>query len=207
MIKLITAVEPLEKGRRAIYINGELAFVLYRCELARFKLNAGDEADEELLSRIEGEVLLPRAEKRVLYLLQKKDYTRHELEEKLRAGKYPQEVIDGAIDYAESFGYVDDADYARRFLECYMGRMSEGRIRQKLMQKGLSREELEEAFEHYRKEHPDKEEEERELILKLLNNRHYDPETADPKEKQKQYAFLMRRGFKSSDILSALKGA
>ncbi len=42
------------------------------------------------------------------------------------------------------------------------------------------------------------------MIEKLLQKRHYMRETADIKEQQRTYAFLMRKGFSSEAIRSAM---
>ena len=46
---------------------------------------------------------------------------------------------------------------------------------------------------------------EKELIIKLLEKRHYDFENADFDEKQKQIRYLMGKGFSFDSIHSALK--
>lgn len=42
-------------------------------------------------------------------------------------------------------------------------------------------------------------------IRQLLEKKHYEPKECDRKEQQKIYQYLMRRGFKSSDILHVMK--
>jgi regulatory protein len=46
---------------------------------------------------------------------------------------------------------------------------------------------------------------ERELIINLLEKRHYDFENADFEEKQKQIRYLLGKGFSYDSIHSALK--
>ena len=46
---------------------------------------------------------------------------------------------------------------------------------------------------------------EKKHIAKLLEKKHYDPDNCDEKEFHRIYQFLMRRGFKSSQILSAMR--
>lgn len=48
------------------------------------------------------------------------------------------------------------------------------------------------------------ESDEMQQICELLEKRHYDRTQADDREKRRMYQFLMRRGFKSRDILSAM---
>ena len=45
----------------------------------------------------------------------------------------------------------------------------------------------------------------RRKIAEILKKRHYNPEQPDAKEMQKQYGYLMRRGYKSEDILRVMK--
>ena len=68
-----------------------------------------------------------------------------------------------------------------------------------LFGKGIPRELIEQALEE---EYVSKEDDK---ILEILRKRHYSFVDADEKEQRKQYQYLMRHGFKSSDILKALK--
>ena len=46
---------------------------------------------------------------------------------------------------------------------------------------------------------------EQQKIMTLLEKKHYDPEQSDRKEQQRIYQFLMRRGYRSSDISHAMR--
>jgi regulatory protein len=63
-----------------------------------------------------------------------------------------------------------------------------------LLKKGIDKEVIDLALEE------EFEQSEEEMILQLLKKKHYDPSTADQKERNKMYRFLMQRGFRSSDI-------
>lgn len=68
-----------------------------------------------------------------------------------------------------------------------------------LLQKGIGKELIEQALEEeYQQEN------EQEQIRRWVEKKHYSGETADLKEKQKMYQFLMRKGFRSDDILHVL---
>ena len=99
----------------------------------------------------------------------------------------------------KSFHYLDDYRYACNMIRYSGERMSRGQLRQKLLSKGVPRNLIEAAMEEeYRAD-------EMNQIQKLLIKRKYDPEQNDQKGMQKTYQFLLRRGFKSSDILKAMK--
>ncbi len=202
----ITELKPLGKGRYEVYVNGEIAFVLYKGDLARYDLHAGDELEEGTRTQILEETLYQRAVNRVLFLLQSKDYTYHELEDKLRQGRYPSSVVDRALEEVQSYGYINDAGYAQRYVECYLERKSLGKIKQELIRRGIDRDTVDAAIEEGRRAQGEAEENiEQMQIRRLLEKRHFDAETADRKEKERQYAFLMRRGYSASDIMAVFR--
>ncbi|MDO4632370.1 MAG: regulatory protein RecX [Eubacteriales bacterium] len=145
--------------------------------------------------------LYKRAKLRCMHLLEKRDYTEKQLRDKLRNGKteYTEDMIDEAINYVKSFHYVDDDRYARRYIECMQKRKSRRVIAQELMQKGISREQIQEAEADVTPA------DEAALIREWMRKRRYDPATADLKEKQRFYAFLMRKGFRFDSIAEALR--
>lgn len=202
----VTELKPLGKGRYEVYLNGEVAFVLYKGDLARYDLHEGDELTAETREEIYSETLYKRALNRVLFLLQSKDYTYHELESKLYQGKYPAEIIKNALDEVQSYGYINDENYARRYVECYLERKSLGKIKQELLKRGISREILDTALEAGRELQAEAEENiEQSQIRRLLEKRHFDAQSADRKEVDRNYAFLMRRGYSSTDIRAVFR--
>lgn len=142
-----------------------------------------------------------RAKLRCMHLLEKRDYTEKELRQKLITGKteYTQEEMDIAIDYVKSFHYVDDGRYACKYIEAMNSRKSRRQIEQELYQKGVDRDLVQAAFEEVG-EIPEEEQ-----IARWMEKRHFDPTQADLKEKQKMYAFLARKGFRSEHIQRAMK--
>ena len=140
-----------------------------------------------------------RAKKRALYLLERMDRTEHQLREKLRASEYPEEVIDEAIDYVKSFHYIDDERYAETFTRYRKENMSRQQIKQKLMLKGVSKDIISNALEE------EYDVDESIHIRNLLEKKHFSYETADEVEFRRVYNYLLRRGFRSSDILKEMK--
>ena len=149
--------------------------------------------------------LLPkRAKLRCMNLLKSRSYTRKQLMEKLRAGKYPEEVIEEALSYVESYGYVNDAAYARSYVEDQIGKKGLRRIEEELLRKGVDREMIEEAVSQVQER--DGGQDETALIAALLEKRHFRPAEADLSEKRRMQAFLFRRGFSAEGIRRAMNG-
>lgn len=203
-IKVVTQIGELDKKRSKIYINQEFAFVLYNGEIKQYKLEAGQEVEDNIYYEIVTRVLPKRAKKRCLNLLQKKPYTEYKLREKLMEGFYTQDIIDDAIDYVKSFHYVDDYDYACQYIFYHKERESRRKIEEKLIQKGISKDVLKQAFED---SYEDEEQQKIELLQarRLLEKKKYNTESTDWKEKQKIYAFLVRKGIGNSVIRQVME--
>ena len=77
--------------------------------------------------------------------------------------------------------------------------MSRQQIKQKLMMKGVSKEIIANAIEE------EYDVDESVHIRNLLEKKHFSNESADDGEFRRVYNYLLRRGFRSSDILKEMK--
>ena len=197
--RIITRIEELDQKRCKVYIDQEFAFVLYKGEIAQYKLKPDMPIEDSTYHIIWKEILPKRAKKRSLNLLQKRDYTESKLREKLKQGHYPTEIIEEAIAYVKSFHYIDDYDYACQYIFYHKELESRKKMEEKLTIQGIDRDTLEQAF---RDSYDDEEQAEMEVwqAKKLLAKKKYDADTADWKEKKKIYAFLVRKGISNSII-------
>lgn len=139
-----------------------------------------------------------KAINRAMQLLTARDYTEKQLRDKLMAGNYEEQEISDALAYVKAFHYVDDARYADSYLEYYKDSRSYRRMETDLLKKGIAKEVICDCWEAKLAGGCDYDEGKQ--IRKLLEKRHFDPGTADYKEKQKTYAFLCRKGFDSEAI-------
>ncbi len=137
------------------------------------------------------------ARKKAMQLLERMDRTEQNLRKKLAEKEFTAEEIDDAVAYVKSFHYLDDVRYAETYVWFHSASKSRTRLFQDLLQKGVDKETasgvIEEAYEG----------DEDAQIKRLLEKKHYDP-GMERKEKQRIYAFLMRRGFPTAKILRAL---
>lgn len=192
---VVTKTEAVTKAKYKVYIDGQFAFVLYKGELSRYQVREGQEITEETCERIFAEVLRKRAKLRAMHLLNDMGRTESQLRMKLERDGYPAEIVGEALDYVKSFGYIDDLNYARSFIEGRKGKKSRKEIYMKLLEKGISSENIEEALEEcYEKEDASA------AILKLMEKRHFCPEEASREDRQKLTAYLVRRGFAYDDV-------
>lgn len=195
---IVTGLEPLSQKRIAVNVDGTFAFVLYKGEIRKYGIKEGEEIGECEWEEIMQELLPKRAKLRCMNLLKAREYTRRQMLDKLKAGKYPPQAIEEALRYVESYGYINDAAYAVRYIEANLSTRSRRRIEDDLQRKGVDKSIIEQAFNETA-ENGDVQNEE-EMILRLLEKKHYDQNNADYKEKQRMQAFLYRKGFSPGNI-------
>lgn len=199
---IITQITGVNKSRYRVYLDGQFAFILYKGELGRFRLAEGKEIEEESYRCIMEEILPKRAKLRCMNLLQSRDYTEKQLEEKLRQGEYPAHCIDEAVSYVKSYGYINDRNYAKTYIEYHIEERSKTRIETDLLRKGISKELIREVFEELKESGI--EQNETDMISVLLQKKGYQTGSATVDERQKMYGFLYRKGFSSDAIAKAL---
>lgn len=197
---IITNIEAVTKAKSRVYIDEQLAFVLYKGELSRYKIKKDEEISEEAYREIIDEVLTKRAKIRCIYLLKSMDRTEYQLRTKLKQGGYPEEAVNTAIEYVKNLHYIDDNRYAQYYIDGRTGSKSKQQITQDLLRRGISKELIQSIYEQKEPE------DETEQIRKWVEKKRVDLETADPKEINRLYGFLMRKGFQASDISKVIRG-
>lgn len=199
---MITEITAITKSRFRVVLDGEISFVLYKGELQRFHIRQDEELTEEAYQSIFREILPKRAKLRSMNLLKSRDYTKKQLEDKLKQGGYPQEIIAEAIAYVESYGYINDENYVRSFIEYNMQSKSRKRIENDLLQKGIGKEQITKAFAELEEE--GQKIDETAMIYNLLLKKNFCARNATYAEKQKMCGFLYRKGFHTDAISRAL---
>ena len=199
----ITEIVPVTKAKYRGVTDEQLAFMLYKGELSRYRLKENGELPVETFQEIFKEILVKRAKLRAMHLLTRMDYTEAELEKKLMKGEYTPQAVKIAMDYVRSYHYLDDERYVTRYLSTYQGRKSRRQMQFELERKGIPRELIRRGQEAMEDEEGCADE--TDMIRQLLEKRCRNPKEADEKEKRRHYGYLMRRGFTSSEIQSVFR--
>ena len=152
------------------------------------------------------EKLLQRCKERSLYLLTGTAKTERRLREKLeKSQRYTEDIIAKTIAFLKEYDYLNDYTYALRYLEENSGKRSLRDMKAKLFQRGVDCASLKEAIEAFQEKQREEESDpEREALLQCLEKKRRTLNLSDPKDKQKLYAFLMRKGFSYDLIREAL---
>ena len=195
----ITKIQALTKQKYRIFLDGESAFTVYKGELSRYHLEEGAVLPPEVYEELVNRVLKKRATLRAMHILERTDKTEAQLRRKLEESEYPKEAVESAIAYVTSYGYLDDRRYAEHYIEWKKQGKGKARLKMELVQKGISREIIEEVLESTDFG------ETREMIRQIILKKRKTNIPMNEKEKQRLYGFLMRKGFSSSDILAVMR--
>ncbi len=199
---IVTDIVEISKTKARVCVDEEISFALYKSELRKLAVKKDSELSSETYDRIMNEVLLKRAKLRCMNLLKSRDYSEYQLVTKLRQGLYPEEIIDAAVAYVVSYGYVDDVRYAQSYIQYASQSKSRRQIENDLMRKGISKENMEQAYAQCLEE--DSLAAEEELIHNLLEKKHFDRQNATYEERRKMVGFLYRRGFEPDQIYKVI---
>lgn len=196
----VTKIESVTKTKFKVYVDDQFAFVLYKGELSRYRIVAEQEITREIFQKIKEEVILKRAKLRALHLLNDMDRTESQLRTKLKQGLYPEDIVEQAIAYVKSFGYIGDASYARRYITSRQKSRSKKEIYAELCRKGVARDEIDAAMEECYEDI-----DETAAIKEILRKKRFDIQKATDLEKQKLYGYLARKGFSYDGIRQVIQ--
>ena len=184
-----------EKRDRLLILTDEVGcFPLNEKEAAEYHIEEDSVLPDADWKRICDEILKPRVLRRAMYLLQRMDRTEFQLRQRLSQDHYPDFLINGAMDDLKSFHYVDDLRYASSYIRFHQSQKSRQQLRIGLQRRGVPVLLIEQALEE------DYEENENELIRRLLEKKQYDPDSTDRGQKYRIYQSLLRKGFQISRI-------
>lgn len=136
-----------------------------------------------------------------LSLLEYRDRTTQEMRWKLAERGYEPDQIEEAVGFLTDYRYLDDAEYARRYIRSAAARKSIRQLRQELSERGVDREILDVCLE-------EAELDEEAVIRAFLNKKGYETGVpSDPETRRKLTASLGRRGFSFDAIRRVMEEA
>lgn len=199
---VVTRIDEYKKGRYKVQLDSGQEFVLYRGELRKYHIELDVELSDEIVESIIHEVLPRRAKLRAMNLLMKRRMTENELRTKLKNGEYSEDIINEAMDYIASYGYINDTDYAYDYISYNKDHKSMKRIEYDMINKGIDKQTIRAAIESINDSNDPIDESAQ--IIKLLEKKKYNSETSTYEEKRKIYAFLCRKGFSPESVKHAM---
>ncbi len=201
--------------RKMILIDGEFVGALCDRDVAFYSLEDGCEISDEQWRTIEKDCILNRGKKKALDLLLVRQRTEWELRRKLHLSEYTDTQVDTIVEYIKQFPYLDDVRYGVQYIYSAGHSKSRRELEQTLLQRGLTKEDIADAFVVYHREYEDRSEvgfegvnvdKERERIAAstFVRKRLAGRDHLTAKEQQKLYAALARKGFSGEVIREVL---
>ncbi len=135
--------------------------------------------------------------------LSRRPHSRAELKRALRGARFPADVVEEVLERIAGMGYLDDAAYAKQVVEARVQGARERPllVRQKLAQRGVAREVIDEVMAPA--EDPAHQAESARALLEKWSRR---SEPSDPrKRRQAAAAYLARRGFDPDIVWEAVE--
>lgn len=189
-MKKITAIEPQQKNpqRVNVYLDGEFAFGLAAITAAW--LNVGQELGNEKIAALQDNDAREVTYQKALHFLSYRPRSAHEVRQNLTKRGIEETLIEETIERLQQAGLVNDADFARIWVEnrnTFRPR-SKSALRLELRQKGLNDDDIQSVLER------DVDEEALAVEAARKQMRRY-AGLEWPEFRQKLGSFLARRGF------------
>jgi regulatory protein len=147
----ITALRPTKRDpdRIAVDLDGSFAFALPATLVAEERIDVGDLLDVDRVSALLAADQASRATEAALVFLGYRPRSEKEVRDRLRRGGYQQEAIEHAITRLHEWRYLDDADFARRWVENRTAHRPRGKrlLQQELRHKGIDGETARDAID------------------------------------------------------------
>lgn len=195
----ITTLEPQKKrkNRLNLYIDGEFAAGIDSGTAASLGLFEGKEIEEGTLSELADEETYQLCLDKAFLLLSIRMQTEHELWEKLGKKSLCRD-IGRTIARLKELGYVDDAKFAKLWVESRSNNRGAQTLRSELIKKGIKKETIDEALSAL---DADQQLEAAKNIVRAKDK----PEYTKDERFKKLGGLLSRRGFSYDIIKKALE--
>ena len=184
---LVLKIEQLDKKKSKVMLENGESYILYKSEIYQLNIEEGNEYTDEMEKGVQ-QVLVKRAKKRCLYLLQKMDRTRAQLIDKLKEGGYPLYAIEEAIAYIESFHYIDDIRYAQNYISSGIKTKSRKQLSFELERRGVDSQIIKQELENI-------EVSEEDILKEQIKKKYGQLDLTIEKNKLKVFRYFCNKGF------------
>ena len=193
MNKIVTDIKPQTKNKKRVnvYLDGEFACGLDLLTVLSNRIKVGMEISGERLKEIVIESEIRSATDVALTFVSKSPKTKKQVEDKLKNYNYDKAVIETAIKKVEEYGYIDDLDYAKRYVSTYKNQKGKLLLKCELIKKGVSQDIIESALNDL---------ESQTYEVKRIAEKYLKGKQIDIKILQKCYKYLLSKGFSYDEV-------
>lgn len=184
------------KDRYSIFVDGKYSFALSENGLLGAGIKLSQELSKQELDRLKDTAAEDKGVYRALDLISRRPRSEGEIRDYLKRKKYAPEEIEKILNALSKKGYIDDEDFARRWVESrrLLKSTSCRKLQLELRQKKVNAETIDKILSE---DDTDEVETIKELVAKKRSFMRY-------QDDQKLMQFLARQGFNYADIKQAL---
>lgn len=198
----ITRIEKQTNNQKrySIYIDEKFAFGVSEEDLIYFKLKENSEITEQRYNYIMEYVIYTKAKDKAYKFLGYKARSEKEVRDKLIKENYPQEIIDRIIELFKHYNYINDENYTKAYINNRIKFKPRAKrmLKYELVQKGVDNDIIENIIDNSNIDETD-------IAINLLQKKLKNKKDIEPKEKQRIYNYMLRRGFDYETINKAFK--
>lgn len=182
--------------RANLYLDGEFCCGISRMVLATNNIKVGTEIDDTRLGELVFESEKDKAFNYALSYISRYTPTTKGMRNKLYEKGYNTRIVNYVIDKATGYGYLNDEEWARCYVEFNKVVKGTSRIRQELLAKGISRDIVDKVLVGV--------ESDDDKVLDLAVKHSKGQDLDDPKYIARLVRFLQYRGFGGDIIWSTI---
>ncbi len=194
---VLSEIKQTKKGRYALFFDDQFYFSVDEEVLVRHHLKVGTAFSDLDIENLKKESDYNKAKEKAFRLLSIRDHSEKELYDKL-IKDYDEHTSAAIVSKFCELGLLDDDEFARIYFEQLINKgKSLKEVRFKLLQKGISRERIDELISSSSVN-------EEERVRELIETK-YSSKLSRENGKKTVYDSLVRRGFSPSVIRSVLE--
>lgn len=195
-------IQKRNKERVNLFLDGEYAFSISAELVYKEHLKVNDEIDYKEIKDLAEKESFSRCKESGLRIIEKNYKTEKEVRDKLKQKGYEENAIEYSIKFLKEYNFINDNYYAKAFISDKLSTMGSQKIKYNLIQKGISKEIIEEELVNINKENEkstalDMAKKKVEIIRKK--------ETDNYKISGKLYRYLISKGYEMSIVSDIVK--
>lgn len=190
-------IQKRNKSRANIYLDGEFVFALEMLTVMKLGLKIGKDVDVETIKTAVFDSETSVAFGKAVDYLARAMKTTKQMRDYLTQKGYSADVVECVIQKLQGYKYLDDQTYARMYAEQNKSHKGERRIKQELLNKGISHADVDDQVQV---DADDQLTSATKLAQKYLKNKDRDLKTM-----QKLQRFLLYRGFDFGVVNSVIR--
>ncbi|WP_459478238.1 recombination regulator RecX [Clostridium saccharoperbutylacetonicum] len=201
---IITKIEVQKRNKERVnlFLDGEYALSISAELVYKEHLKVKDNIDYDKLKLLAEKEGFAKCKESALRIVERNYKTEKQVREKLKLKGYEENAIDYSIEFLKEYNFINDNYYANAFINDKSNSMGSQKIKYNLIQKGVSKEIIEEALANVNKEN------ERDIALEIAKKKLVvikKKENDNYKISGKLYRYLISKGYEMDLVSDVVK--